>query len=97
MAKTTAPILLIGGIGIFTDTLIMGHNLDFKRVVATGFAAAAFAALELVNQPFAVGLAWIALITSLLMPKRTLLGMEFTSIDDLRYLVETVWPRTEGN
>jgi hypothetical protein len=83
MAKSTAPILLIGGTTIVNRWLELieynGINTDFpatffvtsefwKPAVATGLTVGAFALLEKVNQPLTVGVAWVALVTTLLVP-----------------------------
>lgn len=83
MAKTTAPILLIGGVTITNRWLELlelnrvntGFASEFfitsefwRPAVATGLAVGAFALLEKMNQPLAVGVAWVALVTTLLVP-----------------------------
>ena len=79
MAKSTAPILILGGVTItsrwlelvelngasFAPTFFTTQEF-WKPAVATGLAAGAFALLEKVNQPLTVGLAWVALVTTLL-------------------------------
>jgi hypothetical protein len=83
MAKSTAPILLIGGVTIVNRWLELlelnrvntGFASEFfvtsefwKPAVATGLTVGAFALLEKVNQPLTVGVAWVALVTTLLVP-----------------------------
>jgi hypothetical protein len=83
MAKSTAPILLVGGVTIVNRWLELiqynrvntGFATDFfntsefwKPAVATGLTVGAFALLEKVNQPLTVGVAWVALVTTLLVP-----------------------------
>lgn len=83
MAKSTGPILLIGGITIVNRWLELlelnrvntGFASQFfitsefwKPAVATGLTVGAFALLEKVNQPLTVGVAWVALVTTLLVP-----------------------------
>lgn len=81
MAKSTAPILIIGGVTITSRWLeLMELNgpsfastffttVEFwKPAVATGLTVGAFALLEKVNQPLFVGVAWVALVTTLLVP-----------------------------
>jgi hypothetical protein len=67
MAKSTAPILLIGGTTIFMRTVVFNAEMDrqWGVVAATGLAAAAFALMEKANQPLAVGVAWVAFVTLL--------------------------------
>jgi hypothetical protein len=66
MAKTTGPILAIGGITMFNESILNSKPLNWRVPVATGFAAIAFSLVEKGNAQFAVGVAWIALITVLL-------------------------------
>jgi len=83
MAKSTGPILIIGGVTIVNRWLelteLNGANSNFatqffmttefwRPAVATGMTVGAFALLEKVNQPLTVGVAWVALITTLLVP-----------------------------
>lgn len=81
MARTTAPILLIGGVTITNRwlELIELNGASFapqffttaefwKPAVATGLTVGAFALLEKANSPLAVGVAWVALVTTLLVP-----------------------------
>lgn len=81
MAKSTAPVLLIGGVTIvnrwlelvqlngptFAPTFFTTGEF-WKPAVATGLTAGAFALMEKVNQPLVVGVAWVALVTTLLVP-----------------------------
>lgn len=68
MANSTGPILATGGITFTNQWLLNGKggSPDFKILVATAIAATGFFALEKVAPELAVGIAWIALITSLL-------------------------------
>lgn len=83
MAKSTAPILIIGGVTIANRWLELlelnrantGFATQFfttsefwRPAVATGLTVGAFALLEKVNQPLTVGVAWVALVTTLLVP-----------------------------
>lgn len=83
MAKSTAPVLIIGGVTIVNRWLELlelnrvntGFATTFfttsefwKPAVATGLTVGAFALLEKVNQPLTVGVAWVALVTTLLVP-----------------------------
>jgi hypothetical protein len=69
MAKSTGPILAVGGVTLLNGFLINRGNMEivtvWPTVAATGLAAGAFALIERVNQPLTVGVAWVALITAL--------------------------------
>lgn len=66
MANSTMPILAVGGITVFNQTILNGQPIDWRVPVATGFAAAAFALIEKPLPALATGVAWIALLTVLL-------------------------------
>lgn len=66
MAQTTGPVLAIGGITIFNQTILNGRPIDWRVPIATGFLAGGFALLEKGNAQMAKGIAWIALLTVLL-------------------------------
>lgn len=61
MARTTGPILAVGGITFFNKAILSDNQIDIRIPVATGFAAVAFALFEKVAPSLAVGVAWIAL------------------------------------
>lgn len=66
MAKSTAPILLTGGISAANQWLFNGSAADgVKVLVAAGIAAGGLALIEQVPgmAPLAQGIAWIAFIT----------------------------------
>lgn len=64
MARSTAPILLTGGIS-FANQWLGNANPDFKVLVATAVAAGGLALVEQIPgaAPLAAGIAWIAFIT----------------------------------
>lgn len=64
MAKSTAPILIAGGVS-FGNAWLGNGQLDLKILVATGIAAGGFALLEQVPglDGFAQGVAWIAVLS----------------------------------
>lgn len=66
MARSTGPILAIGGITIANQTLLNSRPLDWRVVVATAGAAALFALVEKASPEVAVGLAYVGLVTILL-------------------------------
>jgi hypothetical protein len=81
MAKSTGPILAIGGITIFYDQVMrdVGVTPMAKIAAGTGFAAVSFALLERMNAPLTVGVAWVALITSLAMPRYSYIRMNYSA------------------
>lgn len=66
MARSTGPILAIGGITIANQTLLNGKPLDVRVVVATGLTAGIFALGEQAAPDAMVGLAWVALVVVLI-------------------------------
>lgn len=66
MSATTGPILAVGGITMFNQTILNNKPIDWRIPIATGFLAGGFALLERANAQFAKGIAWIALLTVLL-------------------------------
>ena len=66
MAQTTGPILAVGGITMFNQTVLNNKEIDWRVPIATGFLAGGFALFERGNAQMAKGVAWIALLTVLL-------------------------------
>lgn len=68
MARSTGPILAVGAVTIANQSLLAKNPqpIDFRIVPATAVAAMGLALLEKVSEPLAVGLAWISLVTILL-------------------------------
>lgn len=66
MARTTGPILAVGGITLANNVILNSQPIDWRIPVATAFAAGGFALAERVSEPLAVGVAWIALVAVLL-------------------------------
>ena len=66
MAKSTGPVLAIGGITLANESLLNGKPFDWRVVIATGISAGLFALLERGWEAGAVSLAWLALVTILL-------------------------------
>lgn len=64
MAKSTGIILAAGAITFGNEWL--HHKVNWKIPVATLGAAVVFAGLEKISEPAAVGLAVIALVTTLI-------------------------------
>lgn len=65
MARSTGPVLLVGGIVLANNVILNGKSPDLKIAIGTGVAAGAFALLERISEPLAVGLAWTALVAVL--------------------------------
>jgi hypothetical protein len=66
MAKTTGPVLAIGGITMANQTLLNNKPVDWRVAIATGISAGLFALLERAWEQGAVALAWLGLVTILL-------------------------------
>jgi hypothetical protein len=66
MARTTGPILAIGGITYANQTLLHGKPVDWRIPIATAISAGMFALLEKGWERGAVALAWLSLVTVLL-------------------------------
>lgn len=66
MARSTLPIIAVGGVTMFNQTILHGQEIDWRVPVATAFAAGALAFIEKPAPTLAVGVAWIALVTVLL-------------------------------
>lgn len=66
MAKSTGIILATGGVTLFNKTILNDKPMDWRIIVATGFAGMGLALIEKGNEKMAVGIAWIALLTVLL-------------------------------
>jgi len=66
MSRTTGPVLAIGGITLANKSLLNGEPFDWKIAISTGVAAGLFSLLERGWEDGAVALAWLALLTILL-------------------------------
>ena len=66
MARSTGPILAIGGITLANQVIINRQEMDWRIPIATGLAAGAFAFMERgPAETFVVGVAWLALVVGL--------------------------------
>ena len=67
MARSTGPILAVGGITIANQSLLAKEQqpIDFRVIVGTAIAAGGLALLEKVSEGLAVGIAYIALVSVL--------------------------------
>lgn len=68
MARSTGVVLAIGATTMVNQTVFNGQPVNWRVPIGTGIAAVSLALLERVSEPFAVGIAWIALITTLIAP-----------------------------
>jgi hypothetical protein len=66
MARTTGPILAVGGITLANRSVFHGQSVDWRVPIATGIAAALFGLAERAWGDGAVALAWLALATVIL-------------------------------
>jgi hypothetical protein len=66
--RSTGPILAIGALTVANAVLLNGRAFDWRVPIATGAAALVFAGAEKVWEPGAVGMAWVALLTTLVVP-----------------------------
>jgi len=70
MARSTGPVLITGGITFANKWIGNNQGPDFKILLATAVAAGILAGFEHAVPELAVGIAWIALVTSLLVKPR---------------------------
>jgi hypothetical protein len=70
MSATAAPVLGIAGITVFRDVVIGDKALTdmFKVIAAAGIGVVAFAGLEKINRQAAIGIAYLALMTAVVVP-----------------------------
>lgn len=71
MARSTGVILATGGITLANGVLLNGKPFDVRVPVATGVAAMLAAGAERLSPDLVVGVAWIALVTSLIVRTRS--------------------------
>lgn len=68
MSASTGPVLAIGAVTFTNRVVLHGAPVDWKLPLATGLAALAFGAAEHINSPFVAGVAWVALVATLITP-----------------------------
>jgi len=68
MARSTGPILAAGTVTIVNRVVFNTEPVDWRVPIGVGIAAVSLALIERVSEPLAVGVAWIALITTLIAP-----------------------------
>jgi membrane protein implicated in regulation of membrane protease activity len=64
--RTTGPVLAIGGITLANELLLENKPMDWRVPIATGVAAGLFALMETAWKEGAVAMAYLALVTVLL-------------------------------
>lgn len=65
MAKSTGPILAVGGITFVNNTILNKQGVDIRPLIGAGFAAGALALVERANERLATAIAWTALVSVL--------------------------------
>ena len=65
MADSTGPMLAVGAITLVNQTVFNQQPINWRIPIGTGIAAAGLALTERVSRNFAVGLAYLALLTVL--------------------------------
>ena len=65
MAKSTGPMLAVGGLTMANQSIAHDRPVDWRIPVATGLAIGVLALIERASEPLALGLAYTALITVL--------------------------------
>ena len=68
MARSTGPILAAGTVTVVNRVVFNTEPVDWRVPIGVGIAAVSLALLERASEPLAVGIAWIALITTLIAP-----------------------------
>jgi len=65
MARSTGPILATAAITVVNRSVLNDKDIDWRIILGTGVAAVGLALLEKASEGFAVGLAWLTLVTTL--------------------------------
>jgi hypothetical protein len=70
VSQTAGPILGIGAITVFRDTIIGHQKITgmWKVIAATGMGVIVFSGFEKINSRAAVGVAYLALVTAIVVP-----------------------------
>lgn len=63
--RSTGPILTIGALTLFNQSIVHDEPVNWRVPIATAAAAGVFALIEQANADIATGLAWVALVTVL--------------------------------
>jgi hypothetical protein len=67
VSQSTGPVLIAGGLTLFTDVIVGGRTIaeDVKVIVGTGIVAVSLAGLESIAPRTAVALAYLMLVSVL--------------------------------
>lgn len=68
MARSTGPILAVGAVTLANKVILNQQPMDWRIPIATGLAAGFFAVFERGWESGAVGLAWLALVVTVILP-----------------------------
>lgn len=63
MARSTGPVLLVGGITLANQVVLNDQPMDWRIPIATGLATGFLAMLEKAWPDGAIAIAWIAVAT----------------------------------
>ncbi len=63
MADSTGPMLAVGAVTMVNQTVLNAQPINWRVAIGTGVATIGLALTERVSRSFAVGLAYIALVT----------------------------------
>lgn len=66
MARTTGPVLALGGITMLNENVFHNQPVNWKIPIATGLLAGGMALVEKASPELATGLVWLALAAVLL-------------------------------
>ena len=66
MARSTGPIIAAGSVTLANEVIFHNQPVNWRIPVATGIVAISLALLERLSEGFAVGIAYLALVTVLL-------------------------------
>lgn len=68
MARSTGPLLAMGAITLANASIVHNQPVDWRIPIATGLTVGVFALAEHAAPDLVTGLAWLALMTSFLVP-----------------------------
>lgn len=66
--RSTGPILAVGAITVANQSILHDQPIDWRVPIATGIAVGIFSLIEHAWPDGAVGLAWLALVTTIFVP-----------------------------